>query len=273
MMCRVLGVSTSGYYDWRRRPLSDQAKRKLELMSHVEMIHLNSRKLYGAPRITAALNALGYSVSRSTISTWMKEAKLFSKTKKRFRVMTTDSKHKLPVAANVLNREFTVEKPGMALASDITYIPTYEGWLYLAVTIDLYSRKVAGWSMDLTMTEKLVSDALLMAIGRIDLATKVIHHSDRGSQYASQGFRENLKLYEITQSMSRKGNCWDNAPVESFFHTLKTELVYFENYSTREEARKSIFEYIEIFYNRIRLHSSLNYKSPVDFEQTFANCA
>lgn len=187
--------------------------------------------------------------------------------------MTTDSKHKLPVAANVLNREFTVEKPGMALASDITYIPTYEGWLYLAVTIDLYSRKVAGWSMDLTMTEKLVSDALLMAIGRIDLATKVIHHSDRGSQYASQGFRENLKLYEITQSMSRKGNCWDNAPVESFFHTLKTELVYFENYSTREEARKSIFEYIEIFYNRIRLHSSLNYKSPVDFEQTFANCA
>ena len=244
------------------------------MMKQIEVIHLNSRKLYGAPRVTEALKALGYSISRSTVSTWMKNANIFSKTKRKFRVVTTDSKHGMPIAKNVLNRNFTPDQPGKVFASDITYMPTGEGWLFLAVTLDLYSRKVVGWSMDQTMTVKLVSDALLMAIGRrTSLCHEAIHHSDRGAQYASSEFRLNLERFGISQSMSRKGNCWDNAPVESFFHTLKTELVYFENYKTREEAMVSIFEYIEVYYNRIRLHSSIDYKTPVDFEQTFAKCA
>lgn len=203
----------------------------------------------------------------------MKEAGLHAKMKKKFRVNTTDSNHKLPVAKNVLDRDFEAKGPGEVLTSDITYIPTGEGWLYLAVTLDLGTRKAAGWSMDETMTEKLVSDALAMALGRVEMKPMAIHHSDRGSQYASNSFQSLLEKNNLTPSMSRRGNCWDNAPTESFFHSLKTELIYFENYKTREEARKSIFEYIEVFYNRERLHSSLNYKTPVDYEKSFDKCA
>jgi putative transposase len=203
----------------------------------------------------------------------MKDAGIFAKTKRKFKVITTDSNHKLPVAPNLLARQFDPSLPGMVLSSDITYVATSEGWLYLAVTLDLCSRRVIGWSMDKTMTEKLVKDALLMALGRVKLRPGAIHHSDRGSQYASRGFRKALKFNNLLASMSRKGDCWDNAPTESFFHTLKTEHIYFENYQTQEDARKSIFEYIEAFYNRQRLHSTLNYRSPVDFEQTFAKCA
>lgn len=272
-MCKVLGVSKSGYYCWCGRPESERLKRKLEVMARIEQIHRNSKGRYGAPRVYHSLKAQGVKVTRSTVSRWMKEAGLRAKTKRKFRVVTTDSNHKLPVAENILDRNFEPRAPGEVLTSDITYIPTGEGWLYLALTLDLGTRKVAGWSMDATMTEKLVSDALTMATARVQLKHGAIHHSDRGSQYASKAFRELLVKNELTPSMSRRGDCWDNAATESFFHTLKTELVYFESYETREEARQSIFEYIEVFYNRQRLHSSINYQTPVDYEQSFATCA
>jgi transposase InsO family protein len=273
LMCKVFEVSTSGYYDWCGRDPSDREMRKLETMMLIELIHKNSKERYGAPRIYQALIAQGANVCQTTVSRWMKESGLRAKSKRKFRVVTTDSNHKLPVAENILNREFDNKMPGEVLTSDITYIPTDEGWLYLAITLDLGTRKAAGWSMDKTMTEKLVSDALRMAIGRVNLKSGAIHHSDRGSQYASSKFQSLLAANALTPSMSRKGNCWDNAPTESFFHSLKTELIYFENYRTREEARKSIFEYIEVFYNRERLHSSINYKSPIDYEESFVKCA
>lgn len=273
LMCIVLGVSPSGYYDWLKRDTSEREKHKLRLMNLIEQIHQNSKGRYGAPRIYQALIAQGIKICQTTVSRWMREAGLRAKTWRKFRVITTDSKHKLPIAENVLNRNFNPATPGEVLSSDITYIPTEEGWLYLAVTLDLGTRKAAGWSMDQTMTEKLVSDALTMAMGRVILKPGVIHHSDRGSQYASHKFQALLAANNITPSMSRKGNCWDNAPTESFFHSLKTELIYFENFKTREEARKSIFEYIEVFYNRERLHSSINYKTPVDYENSFDKCA
>ncbi len=172
-----------------------------------------------------------------------------------------------------MDRQFSPAEPGAVLASDITYIATMEGWLYLAITLDLFSRRVVGWSLDSTMEEKLVLNALTMALGRTDMRVGAIHHSDRGSQYAANGFRKLLAAKKLRQSMSRKGNCWDNAPTESFFHTLKTEHIYFESFATKEEARESIFEYIEVFYNRERLHSTLGYKSPVDLEREFAKCA
>jgi putative transposase len=273
LMCQVLGVAKSGFYDWRNRDLSTRAQRKLEVMILIEKIFANSKRRYGAPRIFRALLAQGIAITQSTVSRWMKEAGLQAKMKKKFRVVTTDSNHRLPVAQNVLNRAFASGAPGEILASDITYIPTGQGWLYLAITMDLGTRRVVGWSMADTMTEKLVSDALLMAIGRIPLKPGAIHHSDRGSQYASIKFQMHLARANMVASMSRRGNCWDNAPIESFFHTLKTELTYWENYKTREEAMRSIFDYIEVFYNRQRLHSSINYQTPVDYERSFDKCA
>jgi putative transposase len=272
-MCKVLGVSSSGYYDWCGRDPSLREKRKIEIMILIEQIHQNSKERYGAPRIYHALLSQGVKITQSTVSRWMKEAGLRAKMKRKFRVNTTDSNHKLPIAENILDRNFEPKGPGEVLTSDITYIPTEEGWLYLALTLDLGTRKVAGWSMDETMTEKLVTDALTMAIGRVTMKPGAIHHSDRGSQYAANNFQLILGANDLTPSMSRKGNCWDNAPTESFFHSLKTELIYFEHYKTREEAKKSIFEYIEVFYNRQRLHSSLNYKTPVDYEKGFDKCA
>lgn len=273
MMCVVLEVSKSGYYDWSRRVPSKGRVKKAAVMERIQQIFDESKKRYGAPRVHRVLVSEGINITQTTVSRWMRKSGLRAKMVKRFRVVTTDSNHKLPVAVNVLNRDFKARSPGEVLTSDITYIPTREGWLYLAATLDLGTRKVAGWSMGSTMTEKLVSDALSMAIGRAALKTGVIHHSDRGSQYASTGFQDLLKRHNITPSMSRRGNCWDNAPTESFFHTLKTELVYFEDYQTREEAMKSIFEYIEVFYNRKRLHSSINYQTPVDYEKSFDKCA
>ncbi len=273
LICQVLGVAKSGFYDWRNRDLSTRAKRKLEVMVLIEKIFANSKKRYGAPRIFRALLAQGIAITQSTVSRWMKEAGLRAKMKKRFRVVTTDSNHRLPVAQNVLNRAFAPGAPGEILASDITYVPTGQGWLYLAITMDLGTRRVVGWSMADTMTEKLVSDALLMAIGRVPLRPGAIHHSDRGSQYASTKFQELLARASMVSSMSRRGNCWDNAPTESFFHTLKTGLIYWESYQTREEAMRSIFDYIEVFYNRQRLHSSINYQTPVDYERSFDKCA
>lgn len=272
-MCKVLSVSPSGYYDWCGRDPSKREKRKFEIMMLIEQIHQNSKQRYGAPRIYHALIAQGVKITQSTVSRWMKQSGLRAKMKRKFKVNTTDSNHKLPVADNVLARNFEPKGPGEVFTSDITYIPTAEGWLYLALTLDLGTRKVAGWSMDETMTEKLVSDALKMALGRVRIKPGAIHHSDRGSQYAASNFQLLLNANNLIPSMSRKGNCWDNAPTESFFHSLKTELIYFENYKTRQEAKKSIFEYIEVFYNRQRLHSALKYKTPVDYENSFDKCA
>jgi transposase InsO family protein len=195
----------------------------------------------------------------------MQEAQLVCKTKRRFRA-TTNSKHNLPIAPNQLARQFEVNQPNQVYVGDITYIHTQEGWLYLAVVIDLYSRHIVGWSMAERMKTKLVNNALIMAIWKRKPAKGLLWHTDRGSQYASDSHRKLLKQHGIQQSMSRKGNCWDNAVSESFFHTLKTECVNHENYATRDAAKKSIFDYIEVFYNRQRLHSNNGYLSPVEFE-------
>ena len=234
-------------------------------MAHLKTLFQEGRGNYGTRRLKRRLANLGYTVSRRRIGRLLKRAGLICKTKRKFRV-TTDSKHQQPIAPNRLERQFNVEKPDQYFVGDITYIETQEGWLYLAVVIDLYSRQVVGWSMDKHMKAKLVNDALLMAIWKRKPGKELIWHTDRGSQYASDSHRKILKQHGILQSMSRKGNCWDNAVSESFCHTLKTELVHHCNFKTREEAKHDIFEYIEVFYNRIRLHSANDYLSPVDYE-------
>jgi len=213
----------------------------------------------------AALAAEGIEISRNRVARLMKEAGLRAKTKRRFKA-TTQSKHDLPVAPNLLDQDFTVDRPNAVWVSDITYIPTDEGWLYLATTIDLYSRRVVGWAMEPHMKTDLVMAALTMAIGIRNPGPGLLHHSDRGSQYASRRYQEALKAAGMRCSMSRKGNCYDNAVQESWYHTLKTELVFHVRFKTRAEAISKIFEYIEVFYNRERLHSSLGYKAPAVFE-------
>jgi putative transposase len=220
---------------------------------------------YGSRRIRKKLIANGWQVSRRRVCKLMKVMQLSCKAKRKFK-HTTDSDHHLPVAPNRLDRNFSTDKPDQVYVGDITYIPTREGWLYLAVVIDLFSRKVVGWSMDKRMKAKLVNDAFVMAIKNRQPAKGLLSHSDQGSQYASQSHRALLATYGIKQSMSRRGNCWDNAVAESFFHTLKVELMHGECYETREQAMQAIFEYIEVFYNRIRMHSANDYLSPVEYE-------
>lgn len=232
------------------------------------MIFTNSRKNYGTRHIKRALEKENLTVSRRRISHLMLLNGLFCKTKRKFKV-TTDSKHKLPVADNILNREFTVNKPDQYYVGDITYIHTQEGWMYLAIVIDLFSRQVVGWSMSNNMKAELVNNALLMAIWQRKPKRGLLWHTDRGSQYASDSHHEILQQHGIKQSMSRKGNCWDNAVAESFFHILKTELVHHVKFNTQEEAKQAIFEYIEVFYNRVRMHSANDYLSPVEFEQAY----
>ena len=227
--------------------------------------HKNSRRAYGSPRITEDLQAKGMRCSENRVARLMKIHGIVSKVKKKFKA-TTNSKHNLPVAENILNQDFVTKKPNAIWASDITYIATLEGWLYLVVILDLYSRQVVGWSMSDRLTADFVIKALYQAIGRRRPASGCMFHSDRGVQYASADFRDVLKAYGFIQSMSRRGNCYDNAVTESFFHTLKTEHVYEYRYETRTEAVQSVFEYIEMFYNRIRRHSALGYRSPVSFE-------
>lgn len=265
LMVQILGVSKSGFYDWNLRD-SARDTEKLKLVRAIEDIHRSSRKTYGSPRIWDQLKALGYKVSKSRVERLMKEFGIRAKTKKKFRV-TTDSKHNHPVAENILNRNFSPAKANLAWAGDITYIWTGEGWLFLSVILDLFSRQVIGWSMDERMTKELTLSALRMAIAKRKPQKGLIHHSDRGSQYASGTYRDLLKNYGMICSMSRKGNCWDNAVTESFFHSLKIELVYFEKFETRQEAKAKIFEWIEVFYNKQRIHSALGYKSPEQFEK------
>jgi transposase InsO family protein len=230
------------------------------------MVHDRSRKTYGSPRVTAELHAQGVCCGENRVARLMREAGICAKRKRKYRV-TTNSKHNLPVAPNLLARQFTVDRPNAVWVSDITYIWTSEGWLYLAGVVDLYSRMVVGWSMSNRITGELTLDALNQALGRRRPNPGLLHHSDRGSQYAAGDYRKLLKVHRVTCSMSRKADPWDNAPMESFFATLKTELIYRERFSTREEAKMKIFDYIEVFYNRERRHSSLGYESPANFER------
>jgi len=264
-MCRFLQVSRSAYYDWLHRVPSAGEKDDAELTGILQSEFTKSRATYGTRRLKAALLGLDRTVSRRRISRLMREAGLVCKTKRKFKA-TTNSKHDLPIAPNHLDRQFNVDRPNQVYAGDITYIHTQEGWLYLAVVIDLYSRQVVGWSMAEHMRTKLVNDALLMAVWKRKPEKGLMWHTDRGSQYASESHRALLTQHGIRQSMSRKGNCWDNAVSESFFHSLKTELIHHQTYQTRSEAKQAVFEYIEVFYNRERLHSANGYLSPVDYE-------
>ena len=260
-----MNVSRSSYYGWLNSPKTEREKENNILIEMIKTLFQKGRRSYGTRRIKRKLAEQGKRVSRRRIGRLMQQAGLVCKTKKKFKV-TTDSKHNKPIAPNLLKREFTVSKPDRYYVGDITYIWTQEGWLFLAVVIDLFSRKVVGWSMNKRMKASLVNDALLMALWKRKPNKGLIWHTDRGSQYASDSHRAILNQHHVIQSMSRKGNCWDNAVSESFFHTLKTELVHHHQYQTREEATQAIFEYIEVFYNRDRIHSANDYLSPVDYE-------
>jgi len=266
-MCKILHVDKSSYYHWvRNGSVVHKVDEKLNEL--IEMVFIQGRKNYGTRRIKDKLEQLyGLILSRRKIGIIMKELGLVAKSKKRYKINTTDSSHNLPIAPNILNRDFYASRADEKYVGDITYIPTNEGWLYLATVIDLYSRKIVGWSMDDTMKVSLVNDALNMAVKTRNPSQGLIWHTDRGSQYASYSHKDLLQKYGIKQSMSRKGNCWDNAVAESFFHTLKTELTHHEIYETKAQANQSIFDYIEIYYNRQRMHGSNNNLSPVEFEE------
>jgi len=266
-MCVMMQVSRSSFYDWLNRAKSARELENERLTEKITIIFQEGRRTYGTRRIKRLLMREGQPISRRRIGRLMKKAGLSCKTKRKYK-LTTDSKHNNPIAPNLLERKFNVMEQDRYYVGDITYIQTWEGWLYLAVVIDLYSRAVVGWAMADNMKAKLVNDALLMAIWKRKPLGGLVWHTDRGSQYASDSHRALLKQHHIKQSMSRKGNCWDNAVSESFFHTLKTELVYHLTFKTREEAKKSIFEYIEVFYNRRRVHSSNDYLSPFDYENS-----
>jgi transposase InsO family protein len=265
-----MNVSRSGYYEWFDRPESNRDLRNKVLTNMIISIFNEGRNVYGTRRIANKLRARGVIISRRRTARLMAAADLTCKTKRKFKT-TTDSKHNQFIAPNLLARQFHVAKPNRYWTGDITYIPTQKGWLYLATVIDLYSRQIVGWSMADNMKADLVNDAILMAIWRRKPAKDLIWHTDRGSQYASDSHRKILKDHAIIQSMSRKGDCWDNAVSESFFHTLKTELIHHHHFKNQEEAKNVIFEYIEVFYNRIRTHSANNYMAPVEFEQVNKN--
>jgi len=266
-MCHVLEVSRSGYFEWLNRKTTKRQAQNADFSQKIRVIHTQSRQTYGYRRVHADLKASGTHCGANRVARLMKKEDLRPKTVKKFKA-TTHSKHSMPVFENHLDRQFMPNHLDERWCGDITYIPTKEGWLYLATVIDLCSRKIIGWAMNARMTSELVSGALLMALNRRGktLAPNLLWHSDRGSQYASLELRNLLKDRGITGSMSRKGNCWDNAVAESFFGTLKKELVHHEIYETRMAAEKSIFEYIEVFYNRQRRHSTLSYLTPVEFE-------
>jgi putative transposase len=266
-LCATLEVSTAGYYAWRTRPASAREQRRAALVVHIRAIHAEVKARYGSPRIHAELAALGQDCCVNTVAKLMHAHDIRAKTARKFRC-TTDSDHDLPVAENVLDRQFDPEAPNEAWVADITYIPTGEGWLYLAAVEDLYARRVVGWSLADHLESRLVVDALELAVQRRLPGAGLLAHSDRGSQYASDHYQRLLSRHGITCSMSRRANCWDNAPMESFFASLKKELVFDAAFATRAEARAAIIEYIEVFYNSKRRHSSLGYVSPAEYERT-----
>ncbi len=266
VMCEALGVSPQGFYSWRYRPTSEQQRRRDALLVEIRAAHAEVKGRYGSPRIHAELRAKGVPCCVNTVAKLMRDNDIRAKTARKFR-HTTDSSHPLPVADNLLSREFDAQAPNERWVADITYVPTREGWLYLAVVEDLYSRMVVGWAMSDAMTSRLVVAALEMAVARRLPEEGLLAHSDRGSQYASEHYQRLLARHGIQCSMSGAGQCWDNAPMESFFASLKKGLVHHEDYQTRAQARASIVEYIEMFYNPKRRHSSLGYLSPAEYEQ------
>jgi len=265
LMCRALAVSAAGYYAWRSRSESPRSIQARTLLSAIRVVHQESRETYGSPRIWDALVKQGHHIGEHCVARLMRVEGIRAKTVKKWRA-TTQPQHRFPVAANTLDRAFTVEAPNRVWAGDLTYVWTLEGWLYLAVLLDLYSRRVVGWAMGQRLTVELAEQALTMALANRAPTAGLLHHSDRGSQYAATSYQRILAAYGLRPSMSRKGNCWDNACVESFFGTLKRELVYHRRYATRDEAKQDIFEYIEVFYNRQRRHSTLGYHSPAEYE-------
>ena len=266
VLCRVMTVSPSGYYASLGRAVSPRGRRDKDLARRVSEAHLASKRRYGSPRVHAELKAAGQCVGRKRVARLMRENALVARTRRRFRT-TTDSKHAFPIAPNVLERDFTALAPDQAWVTDITFLWTKQGWLYLAVILDLFSRRVVGWATSQNVDRHLALAALDMALVQRRPAAGLVHHSDRGSTYASTDYREALKSRGIECSMSRRGDCWDNAVAESFFATLKTELVNEADFATRAEARSAIFDFIEVFYNRRRRHSFLGYLCPVDFEK------
>lgn len=265
-MCRALGVSTSGYYARRKRQPSTLQQRREMMLEKIRRAFADSRQTYGSPRIHRELQEQGEKVCENTIARWMREYDIKARRQKRFIPCTTDSNHEYAVTENLLGRNFNCDAPNKKWVCDITYIPTREGWLYLSAVMDLYSRKIVGWSMGNHLRVELVSNALKMALLRRQPGAGLLHHSDRGVQYACTDYHQLTDSHGIVCSMSRTGNCYDNAVMESFWSKLKTECVYRETYSTSQAARQSIFEYIEMFYNRKRRHSSLGYVSPEAFE-------
>ena len=267
VMCRVLGVSRSGYYAWRQHPVSAREMANQALTQQIKDIHQQSQQTYGSPRIQAELADDGVKCGHNRVARLMRQAEVQAKQSRKFKVTTTDSSHDYPVAPNRLNQDFTASRVNEKWLADITYIPTDEGWLYLAAVLDLYSRRIIGWAMSDSLHRQLALDALHMALQSRQPPPGLLHHSDRGSQYASDDYQTLLTKFGMQGSMSRTGNCYDNAPMESFFGSLKTELVHHRHYRTRTEAKTDIFDYIELFYNRFRRHSALDYQCPVVFEQ------
>jgi len=272
MMCRVLKVSKSGFYAWRKREPSKREMANRELSQEIKVVFEESGQTYGSPRVHAELNAKGVACSRHRVARLMQQNGWQAKQKRRKWVRTTDSAHDLPIAPNLLNREFEAESPNQKWGTDISYIPTDEGWLYVATVMDLFSRRIVGWSMQADMSTSLVLNALDMATRTRKPKAGLLHHSDRGSQYCSRLYQQQLANHQMKVSMSRKGNCWDNAPMESFFGSLKSEMVYHCHFHTHDQARREIFAYIEGFYNRRRRHSTLNYMTPIEYEMAYQLC-
>lgn len=265
-LCRVLEVSTSGYYDWRDRPLSGRGIANRELLSEIRVIHIQSKDTYGSPRIHAELKERGQRVGKKRVERLMSLNNIVAQRTWRHKRTYTHRETQV-TEENHLDRDFSTTGPNQKWVSDITFIPTRQGWLYLAIVLDLYSRAIVGWSMSKRINGQLVHDALDMAISQRETNKGMLVHSDQGSQYTAQSYREKLREYGMVCSMSRKGECHDNAVAESFFHTLKEELVYDADYKTHNEARQALFKYIELFYNRKRRHSYLNYKAPFEHEK------
>jgi len=269
LLCHVLQVSRSGYYAWRRRPASARVQANAQLLTHIQAAHTASRRTYGSPRIHATLRQQGIACGRHRVARLMRTHGVVAKHRRPFRA-TTNSQHDRPVAANVLQRQFTPSAPNQVWTSDITFVATGEGWLYLAAVLDLAGRRIVGWAMSDRIDRTLACDALTDALHRRHPAPGLLHHSDRGVQYASADYQALLAAHGLIPSMSRTGNCWDNAPMESFFHSLKVEWLHDQTFRTRAEARQAIFTYIEVWYNRQRLHSALGYRSPEQYERLIA---
>ncbi len=268
-MCAVLAVSRSGYYGWQRRPESMRDRQNRRLLVEIRAVQQTTRGVYGSPRVHAELRARGHRCGRHRVARLMRQEGIAARQRRAFK-RTTNSAHRLPVAPNLLQRRFQASRPNETWVADITFIPTGEGWVYLALLVDVFSRMIVGWVLRDRLTRRLVVEALDMALGRRRPPQALLHHSDRGSQYASREYQARLSRHGIRASMSRPGNCWDNALMESVFGRIKSELVHLTDFATRAQASAEVFDYIEVFYNRQRRHSSLGYLSPAAFESSVA---